>query len=247
MQSQVSAQTDPSLTSSAVDVSELSPRTAASEQEHTPMETTPVQARFQDAYLTDSAPWVIDQPQPVMIALERAGWIRGRILDVGCGAGEHTVALTVLGYDVLGVDYAPAAVEQARANAEARSVPTARFEVADAMDLSALGGFDTIVDSAVFHIFDDADRARYVGSMAAACRPGGVLHLLALSDREPGFGPRISDTTIRDAFTAPEWELAELEPSRYRAMASDEDRERLGLAAEGPVDMLAWLARVHRL
>jgi SAM-dependent methyltransferase len=210
------------------------------------METTPPQVRFQQAYLTRTAPWVIDQPQPAVVALESDGWIRGRVLDAGCGSGEHTIALTRLGYDVLGVDYAPAAIEQARANASALGVPGARFEVADATDLGRLTGFDTVLDSALFHVFDDLDRPRYVRSLAGACAPGAVVHVLALSDREPGFGPRISDTVIREAFAGPDWELADLSPSRYRADAAPDDRQRLNLPAEGPLDLAAWLARVHR-
>src|SRR5689334_5201640 len=103
------------------------------------------------AYDDDTAPWVIGEPQPAIVEVERAGSIRGRVLDVGTGAGEHTIALTALGYDVLGIDLSPSAVEYARRNAAAKGVPAARFRVADAVRLGAdpaataeLGVFDTI-------------------------------------------------------------------------------------------------------
>ena len=57
---------------------------------------------WNSVYDNDTAPWVIGEPQPAVLDLERAGWIRGRVLDPGTGAGEHTIALTKLGYDVLG-------------------------------------------------------------------------------------------------------------------------------------------------
>ena len=79
---------------------------------------------------------MIGEPQPAIVELERAGLISSKVLDVGCGTGEHTILLTRLGYDVLGVDFAPHAVEQARANAADKGVD-ARFEVADAMNLGA--------------------------------------------------------------------------------------------------------------
>ena len=69
--------------------------------------------RFNDAYESRTAPWVIGEPQPAIVALEQTGRIRGKVLDAGCGLGEHTILLTALDYDVLGVDYAPNAVEQA--------------------------------------------------------------------------------------------------------------------------------------
>ncbi|PRC51693.1 SAM-dependent methyltransferase, partial [Mycobacterium sp. ITM-2017-0098] len=85
-----------------------------------------------------------------VVDLERAGLITGRVLDVGCGTGEHTILLAAAGYDVLGVDGAPTAVEQARRNAKAQGV-NARFEVADALNLGSSTTYDTIVDSALFH------------------------------------------------------------------------------------------------
>src|SRR3954447_17258871 len=102
------------------------------------MDATPTFSRFDDAYKTRTAPWVIGEPQPAIVELQRAGWIRSKVLDVGCGTGEHTILLTRLGYDVLGIDFAPQAVEQARANAAAKGVD-ARFEVADAMNLGEPG------------------------------------------------------------------------------------------------------------
>ena len=103
------------------------------------MDSTPTFSRFDDAYKTQTAPWVIGEPQPAIVDLERSGLIRGKVLDVGCGTGEHTILLTRLGYDVLGVDAAPTAVEQARANAAEKGVD-ARFEVADAMNLGSVSG-----------------------------------------------------------------------------------------------------------
>src|SRR3954454_22872133 len=94
--------------------------------------TTPARARFNDFYENGTPPWVIGEPQPAIVALERTGLIRGTVLDVGSGLGEHTILLSRLGYDVRGIDYASSAVEQARANAEAKGVD-AHFDVADAM------------------------------------------------------------------------------------------------------------------
>src|SRR3954447_9476683 len=125
------------------------------------MDATPTFSRFDDAYKTRTAPWVIGEPQPAIIELQRAGLIRSKVLDIGCGTGEHTILLSRLGYDVLGIDFAPHAVEQARAHAPAKG-DRARVEGADAMNLGSEPGCQTVIDSALFHIFDDADRASYV-------------------------------------------------------------------------------------
>ena len=153
--------------------------------------------------------------------------------------------LTRLGYDVLGIDFAPEAVEQARRNARDRGV-AARFEVADAMSLSDRPGYDTILDSALFHIFDDADRPRYVASLHNACAPGATVHVLALSDAGRGFGPEVSGETIRDAFTDG-WELEALEPTTYRGVVTEMHAQQLGLPVGSRVDEPAWLARVRKI
>jgi SAM-dependent methyltransferase len=209
------------------------------------MDPTPTLSRFDEAYKSRTAPWVIGEPQPAIVELQRAGWIHSKVLDVGCGTGEHTILLTRLGYDVLGVDLSPRAIEQARANAAAKGVD-ARFEVADAMNLGAEPGYTTIVDSALFHIFDDTDRPRYVRSLHAATRPGGLVHVLALSDAGRGFGPQVSEAVVRDAFSDG-WELEALDTTTYRGVVREAHAEALGLPVGTRVDEPAWLARARRM
>ncbi|MGV0850797.1 class I SAM-dependent methyltransferase [Mycolicibacterium phlei] len=206
------------------------------------MDSTPTVSLFDDAYKSGSAPWVIGEPQPAVVELERTGAFGGRVLDVGCGAGEHTILLTRLGYDVLGVDAAPTAVEVARRNAEAAGVD-ARFAVADAMNLEP--GYDTILDSALFHIFDADDRRRYVRSLHTACRPGGIVHLLALSDAGRGFGPQVSAADIRGAF-GDGWQLESLVETTYRGVIGEAHAGAYGLPVGSLVDEPAWLARLTR-
>ena len=207
-------------------------------------DTTPPLTVFDSAYRTGTPPWVIGEPQPAVVNLERAGLIGGRVLDIGCGTGEHTILLTSLGYDVTGVDFAPHAVAQARENAVRRGVD-ARFEIADAMDLSSLEPFDTIVDSALFHVFDARDRVRYVDSLRSACRRGGVVHVLALSDGGRGFGPQVSEAALREAF-ADGWTLESLAETTYTGVVSAHHSEALGLPTGTRVDEPAWLACARR-
>jgi SAM-dependent methyltransferase len=148
------------------------------------------------------APWDIGRPQPAFARLADQGLLAGRVLDAGCGTGEHTLLAASAGADAMGVDISPLAIERARGKAAERGI-RARFEVADALSLAALDlTFDTIIDSGVFHVFDDESRARYVQSLASVLRPGGTCYLMCFSDRQPGtMGPRrVTQDELRTAF-----------------------------------------------
>jgi SAM-dependent methyltransferase len=148
------------------------------------------------------APWDIGRPQPAFVRLADEGLLRGRLLDSGCGTGENTLMAAARGAEAVGVDVAAPAIDRARARAAERGV-AARFEVANVLDLGRLGlTFDTIIDSGVFHVFDDDDRPRYVASLASVLEPGGNCYLMCFSDRQPGdWGPRrVRRDELIDAF-----------------------------------------------
>lgn len=172
--------------------------------------------RFETMYQQAVPPWDIGRPQEVFVTLADAGKIRGSVLDAGCGTGENALFLAGRGFQVIGVDAAPAAVGQARAKAKDRAIP-AEFVVGDALDLGALGRtFDTVIDSGVFHVFSDEDRPRYAQSLAAALVPGGRYFMLVFSDEQPGeTGPRrISQREIRETF-AEGWTVDEIVPALF--------------------------------
>ena len=198
--------------------------------------TTP---SWDDAYAgTVPPPWDLGQPQPAFVRLAEQGLLTGRVLDAGCGTGEQTLLAAASGADALGVDISPLAIEQARDKASARGIKT-RFEVADALRLGELGlTFDTIIDSGVFHVFDDDDRTRYVASLASVLRSGGRLYLMCFSDRQPGtFGPRrVSQDELRAAFG-----------DGWTIIAIEADMFALNPASFGVTTAQAWLATISRL
>jgi cyclopropane fatty-acyl-phospholipid synthase-like methyltransferase len=163
--------------------------------------TTP---SWDDSYSRDvPPPWDIGRPQPAIVRLADAGLLTGLVLDAGCGTGEHTLLAAERGADAVGVDASALAIERARAKAVERGV-SARFEVADALDLRQLGLTpDTIIDSGLFHVFQDEERARYVQSLASVLPPGGTVYLMCFSDRQPGdYGPRrVRADELRAAFS----------------------------------------------
>lgn len=196
--------------------------------------------RFETAY-GERPPWDIPGPQPAIVELEAAGAIQGAVLDAGCGTGENALYLAARGYQVLGVDFVPVAIERAMDKARERNL-TVRFQVGDALKLGDLGkSFDTVTDCGLFHTFSDEERPEYVSGLAAVVAPGGHVHILCFSDREPpGAGPRrISQDEIRGSFKDG-WKVQEIRASRFR---SGDHPEFLTFTPGGP---LAWLATIQR-
>jgi SAM-dependent methyltransferase len=191
------------------------------------------------AYTAESpAPWDIGRPQAAFVRLAEAGCLTGRVLDVGCGTGEHALLAASHGADAVGVDVAPSAIQQARAKAAQRGL-TARFTVGDALDLGPLGLagiIDTVIDSGVFHVFSDDDRRRYVASLGCVLRPAGITYLMCFSDRQPGeFGPRrVSQDELHEAFAAG-WTIESISADSFEINPM-----------QGATHALAWLAVIRR-
>ena len=195
-----------------------------------------VQPGWDAVYVADERPpWDIGRPQPVFARLADQGLLRGALLDSGCGTGENTMLAAGHGADALGVDVSPNAIAQARQKAAERG-SAARFEVADVLELGQLGRtFDTVVDSGVFHVFDDGDRARYVASLATVMKPGATCYLMCFSDRQPGdAGPRrVSQDELTAAFRDG-WAIDSI------------IAETFAINFQGRSEAQAWLATIER-
>jgi SAM-dependent methyltransferase len=169
--------------------------------------------------------------------LAAAGGFAGTVLDAGCGAGDNTLLIAALGLPVVGFDVAETALAVAREKAAARGIE-AEFIAADALRLDDLGrSFDTVLDSALFHTFDDAERRVYVASLASVTDPGATLYLLCFSDEGPDTGPHpVSRQELAAAFgTRSGWQITAIEPERAQTRFHDEHGAP------------AWLATIRRV
>lgn len=97
-----------------------------------------------------------------------------RVLDVGCGQGELTTALSVAGYDVLGID----------PNAPAGEL----FRRLKLEDVEGSESFDAIVASYSLHHIRDLDAG--LDKIAELLRPGGVIAVDEFA------WDRLDDTTL---------------------------------------------------
>jgi SAM-dependent methyltransferase len=201
-------------------------------------------------------PWDIGRPQPAFVALAQTGAIQGRVLDVGCGTGEHALMAAELGFDATGVDMAAAAIEAAKRKARDRSL-SARFLVWDAFELAALDEqFDTVLDSGLFHVFPNDDRPTFVENLRAVIPVGGCYFMLCFSELQPGdWGPRrVTRKEIRASFDEG-WRVDSIEPASFD-VTIDLNGQLCLPSHQGGVDVVdlglqgdgahAWLAAITR-
>lgn len=169
---------------------------------------------FEMAYAAGTPPWDVGRPQPAMVEAAESGLVSGRVLDAGCGTGELALYLADRGHDVFGVDASETAIERARERAVARGHDTT-FEVADLLALPDFGWFDTVVDSGVLHVFDDAERDRYLATLAERLCPDGRLLAVVWAEDAPDGGPRrYAEAELVGAF-GEDWLVEGTERTRF--------------------------------
>jgi len=180
-------------------------------------------AFFNDAY-KGTPPWDIGRPQPEFVRLAGEGLIRGKVLDVGCGTGEHAILFAGTGLTALGIDAAPLAIQKAKRKASERG-SSATFIVGDALKLGKLKEkFDTITDSGLFHVFSDQEREVFAKSLGSAINEGGTYFMLCFSDKEPeGWGGprRVSKAEIRATF-GEGWRINWIREAGFATMFHDD-------------------------
>ena len=81
---------------------------------------------FDSVYMQGVPPWDIGRSQPAFAELAERGLVAGRVLDAGCGTGEHTLMAAALGLEATGFDVAATAIAIANTKARDRGLD-ARF------------------------------------------------------------------------------------------------------------------------
>ena len=111
-----------------------------------------------DGYLDimETGPLFQDHEDWQDIEKEAMNSVKGRVLDVGCGAGRHAIYLQNKGFDVLGIDISPLAIEVCKErglnNAEVMAIEDANYEE-DSFDTILMMGNN-------FGLFGNFEKAR---------------------------------------------------------------------------------------
>jgi SAM-dependent methyltransferase len=143
---------------------------------------------WNESYAAGELPWDTGEPEPLLVEFVTAGRIAPtRTLEIGAGTGTNSLWLAERGFEVLGIDVAPLAVEKATAKLDGRDLGC-RFQSLDFLSASPPAGpFQFVFDRGCFHVFDEAEeRMRFAAKVAAALAPGGLwLSLIGSTEGPP--------------------------------------------------------------
>ncbi len=117
------------------------------------------------------------RPVEVVLLLRHVEQLRGRTLEIGCGAGRLTGYLIELSDAVLGIDISPAMIEYCR-----HAYPGGDFQPGDLRDLSGFAdaSYEVVVAAYnVLDILDDAERSDVLEQLHRMLTPGGLLIMSA--------------------------------------------------------------------
>jgi SAM-dependent methyltransferase len=201
-------------------------------------------------------PWSIGKPQPELAALIEQGKFHGDVLDVGCGEAAISLHLAEQGYNTVGLDLSPTAIDLARREAEKRGLTGVSFEVADISSFTGYDGrFGTIVDSTLFHSIPVEAREGYQQSIVRAAAPGASYFALVFDRAAVPEGPinAVTEDELRDVVSR-YWVIDDIRPARlYASIPGKAPKDFFGLPgmdvreeSDGFVSVGGWLLSAHR-
>lgn len=151
--------------------------------------TAPLE-HWEERYTTSGSMWSGEVNATLAEAL--ADLAPARAIDLGCGEGADVLWLAEHGWDALGLDLSPTAIDRARAEATARALDgepgagtagRARFEACDLTRWTPSPGSVELVTASFFHSRVELERTAILRRAATAVGPGG--HLVVLSHAAP--------------------------------------------------------------
>jgi cyclopropane fatty-acyl-phospholipid synthase-like methyltransferase len=207
----------------------------------------PTRKHFIELY-DSTPPWDIGRPQSDLAAAFDELELRGSAIDLGCGTGEHVLALVRRrGVEAWGIDSTPAAIAAARAKARERGIERAQFIEGDALAVDALGRlFDTVIDCGLFHVLSETERRRYIEQLGRVVPRGGLHLMLGFASNSSGFGPRGYSPEELRAYFGVGWIERFIRPAGYETNATKPDGQPAPKLPDGRMAMPAWLSCFER-
>ena len=119
-----------------------------------------------------------------------------RVLDIGCGTGNHALALAEIGYEVVGIDFAPGMLKKARAKAARLPQASVTFEQADFnRDLPfPAGSFDCAI--CIIALQCVANPPHFLREIRRVLKPNGLFLVMAVGSSQTAAPKKKLKTTL---------------------------------------------------
>ena len=151
----------------------------------------PTQDFWQQRFVSGQIPWDRGDAHPQLQIWLDQGLLSSdlSLLIPGCGRGHELLLLAKAGIDALGLDYAPAAVELARAQlATPEAQGRGRVEQADVLTWQAAAAFDAVYEQTCLCALHPDHWRAYADQLHRWLKPRGRLFALLMQARRDSAG-----------------------------------------------------------
>ena len=137
-----------------------------------------------------NVPWADQKPKAHLDHWLKSNPGAGRrALDIACGLGDNAAALAAAGFDTIGFDISPTAIEWA----QKRFPEGMTFTVADLLAPPShwLAAFDLVHECYTIQSVEPSQHAAFATAIAALVKPGGrlLVYARARGEDDPAAGP----------------------------------------------------------
>lgn len=143
---------------------------------------------FKEAYVSGEHGWPVEDPSAHIIRFVKRfkrGRSIGRVLDLGCGEGRHTVLFAKNGYYSVGLDYQPLAIKRAISLSRSQGLRSGfSFVLGDLFQLPfRSASFNVLIDYGCLHHVKKSDFGAYLKSVLPLLSSQGHLLLSCFSTK----------------------------------------------------------------
>ncbi len=163
-------------------------------------------AAWEERYLQGDIPWDLATPTPEFVRLAKEPWFpkKGKALVPGGGRGHDAIWLASLGLEVDLVDFAPSALNAALELAKKNPIHVYRRNFFDLPETSYhQEAYDLLLEYTFFCAIDPKLREKYVKTVHALLKPGGIAICLFFPLVSEKAGPPflVSREEVKKLFT----------------------------------------------